>query len=55
VESLTRGDCATVRVDDVTCEVVHREALDEHEARVELTFFLRAWAGTHPEVRAEIV
>ena len=55
VESLTRGDCVTVRVDETTCEVMHREALDEREARLELTFFLRAWAGAHADVRAELV
>jgi hypothetical protein len=55
LESLARGDCVTVPVDDATCEVVHRDALDEREARVELLFFLRAWAVSHPDVRAELV
>lgn len=55
VESLTRGDCLTVPVDDSTCDVLHQEALDEREARLELVFFLRAWAGGYPDVRAELV
>jgi hypothetical protein len=55
VESLNRGDCLTMRVDDATCEVVHAEASDEREARLELTFFLRAWARAYPNVRAELV
>ena len=28
-----------------TCAVVHADALDEQEARVEVTFFLRAWGA----------
>jgi len=28
-----------------TCAVVHEDALDEQEARVEVTFFLRAWGA----------
>jgi hypothetical protein len=54
-ESLNRGDCLTLRVDETSCEVVHRAALDEREARIELLFFVRAWAGAHPDVKAELV
>jgi hypothetical protein len=55
LESLRRGDCLALPVDDATCEVVHEDARDEREARVELQFFVRAWAGAHPDVRAELV
>jgi hypothetical protein len=55
VDSLLRSDCVATRVDDRTFEVLHADAHDEHEARVELLFFLRAWANGHPDVRAELV
>ena len=55
IESLLRGDCAARPVDETTCEVVHGAASDEREARIELTFFLRAWVAQHANVRAELV
>ena len=55
VESLARGDCLTVPVDEATCDVVYADASDDREARIELLFFLRAWALSHREVRAELV
>jgi hypothetical protein len=55
IESLLRGECAARPVDETTCEVVHASASDDREARIELTFFLRAWAGQHADVRAELV
>lgn len=55
IESLRRGDAVPTPVDDMTCEVAYPVAADEHEARVELTFFLRAWLGQHPGGRAELV
>ena len=55
VESLRSGDCVARAIDETTCEVVHTTASDEREARIELLFFLRAWAGQHANVRAELV
>lgn len=55
VDSLVRGECVPTPVDPCTCDVVYPVAADEHEARLELTFFLRAWAGRHPGTRAELV
>jgi hypothetical protein len=45
-DALAAGDCLCARVDDTTLLVVHRAAADEAEARMELTFFLRAWSGS---------
>lgn len=55
VESLQRGDCLSAPVAEDECQVVHPFALDELEARVELMFFLRAWAISYPDVRVELV
>lgn len=55
LESLSNGDCLATPVDAATCEVVHAQAADEREARIELLFFLRAWIRQHPDVRAELV
>jgi hypothetical protein len=55
LESLRRGDCLALPLDDATCEVVHEDAETEREARIELTFFLRAWLGAHPGAQAELL
>ena len=55
VESLTRSECVAMPLDDTTVEVLHVNADNEREARMELVFFLRAWAGRHPHVHAELV
>lgn len=54
-DALADGDCLCAHVDDETVLVVHRAAGDEAEARVELTFFLRAWERRYASVRAELV
>jgi hypothetical protein len=55
VEALRRGECDCTVISDDTCDVVHRRARDIREAQTELCFFLRAWAGERPDVRAEFV
>jgi len=35
--------------------VVHRDAADKDEARVELGFFLRAWVALHAHAQTEFV
>lgn len=42
-EALLHGDCLCVPASGDTCEVLHPYAADEHEARIELAFFLRAF------------
>jgi hypothetical protein len=51
VDCLRRADCSCRRVGRRTVDVVHAAALDDREARLELTFFLNAWAAQHPHVR----
>ena len=43
--ALAAADCLCAPVDEETMLVLHREAVDEAEARVELAFFLRAWTS----------
>jgi hypothetical protein len=50
VNDLARGGCVPRTVDGATLEVVHPDASTPHEARTELTFFLRAWQARHPQV-----
>lgn len=38
------------RVDAETVHVIYPDAADAREALTELTFFLRAWQSSHPEV-----
>jgi hypothetical protein len=37
-----------------SCAVEHANALDEQEARVEVTFFLRAWGARHNRAQASL-
>jgi hypothetical protein len=55
VDSLGRADCLCRRTGRHTITVGHPTAVDEREARLELTFFLRAWAAQHPTVRLSFV
>ena len=55
VESLARADCSCRRAGRQTVDVAHPSAVDEREAQLELTFFLRAWAAQHPCVRLSFV
>ena len=52
--ALSRAECLCARVGEGAVLVLHREAEDEREARVELGFFLRAWAGGR-ELVAELI
>jgi hypothetical protein len=50
VHDLLRGGCVPRAVDEETLEVVHPDAHTAAVARMELTFFLRAWQSRHPDV-----
>jgi hypothetical protein len=50
-----RADCLCRPSGDQTIHVAHPAAGDEREARLELTFFLKAWAAQHPTVRLSFV
>jgi hypothetical protein len=51
--ALQAADCATARVGDDTLDVELGWADgDARQARLELTFFVRAWASQHPGASA---
>jgi hypothetical protein len=54
-ETLAASDYSTARIDAATLLVTHPLSIDEDEARVELAFYLKAWAITHPGVEAEVI
>ena len=45
VSSFRRSGYTAKRTGPWTCAVVHEDATDEQEARVEVMFFLRAWGA----------
>jgi len=49
-----RSGCTAERTGPWTCAVEHAEAVDEQEARVEVTFFLRAWGARHDRAQASL-
>ena len=51
IASFRRGGWAARRTGPRSCAVDHA-ALDAHEARIEVTFFLRVWRTRHGRVRA---
>jgi hypothetical protein len=54
VASFRTSGCTARRIGLRSCEVEHTAAYDENEARVEVTFFLRAWLLRHPLARASL-
>jgi hypothetical protein len=54
VYDLLRGGCVPRKVDEETLEVVHPDAGTADEARIELTYFLRAWQSKHPDVDVQL-
>ena len=46
--ALREASCISVPIDDGTLDVTHPSALDEREALIELSFFLRAWQAGRP-------
>jgi hypothetical protein len=54
IETLARSGCQAKRTAATACRVVHPLASSEHEAWVELAFFLRAWQLAHPGVGASL-
>ena len=53
--TLAASDYSTARVDDATLLVTHPLSIDAEEARVELAFYLKAWAITHPGLEAKLI
>jgi hypothetical protein len=54
VISFRRSGCTARRIGLLSCAVEHAAALDEREARVEVTFFLRAWQARHRFAHASL-
>jgi hypothetical protein len=49
-QCLRETECVVAEISDSALEVVYPAAGDPQEARVEVTFFLRAWQLAHPAV-----
>jgi hypothetical protein len=49
---LTRHGCRADQITPNVCRIVYPRAWTAREARLELTFFVRAWQANHPGVRA---
>jgi hypothetical protein len=54
VTAFRSSGCAARRTGILCCAVEHDAALDEMEARVEVTFFLRAWQARHRFAHASL-
>jgi hypothetical protein len=54
VDSFRRSGYTAERTGPWTCAVEQADALDEQEARVEVTFFLRAWGARHHRAHASL-
>jgi hypothetical protein len=53
--ALSDAECVVVRRGKTTVDVIEASAddgLDAHQARLELLFFVKAWAADHPGVAA---
>ena len=53
--TLREAQIVSVRADDSTLVVLHPLALDESEAEIELTFFVKAWCARRPELQFELL
>jgi hypothetical protein len=54
VAAFRASGCAARRIGLRSCAVEHAAAYDDNEARVEVTFFVRAWQLRHPVARASL-
>jgi len=50
--ALTRHGCRADQIAPNVCRIVYPRAWTARDARLELTFFVRAWQVNHPGVRA---
>jgi hypothetical protein len=53
-DALEAAECLPVRVAEDSLSVLHLSAIDEREAGIELSFFIKAWQVAHPDVVVEI-
>ena len=54
IAALDDASCLVVRRDDDTVDVLVPSRHDDDQARVELTFFLSAWALDHPRAGVRV-
>ena len=54
VGALRKSGCRARATGPWSCAVEHLDAVDDNEARVEVTFFLRAWQTRHDAVQAAV-
>ena len=54
VDALMRSGCRANPTTRSACDVVHPLASSEHEALLEIAFFVRAWQLHHPGVEATV-
>ena len=54
IAALGDASCLVVRRDDDTVDVLVPSKHDDDQARVELTFFLSAWALDHPRAAVRV-
>jgi hypothetical protein len=54
-DALAEASCSTVPVGPDTLLVTHALAVDEGEARLELSFFLSAWQASRPDAEVELL
>jgi hypothetical protein len=54
VVALRNSGCRVVETGPTDCRVVYPSALDEHEANVEIRFFVRAWEAGHAAARVAL-
>jgi len=52
--TLREAEIVSVRADDSTLVVLQPLTMDETEAEIELTFFVKAWCARRPELRFEL-
>ena len=53
--TLREAEIVSVRADDSTLVVLHPLVIDESEAKIELTFFVKAWCARRPELQFELL
>ena len=53
--SLREAEIVSVRADDSTLVVLHPLAIDDRDAKIELTFFVKAWCALRPELQFELL
>ena len=54
LEFLRRADCEA-RADGDDAVIVEVPDADEHQARLEVDLYLKAWQASHPDIEAHLI